>query len=121
MGGLPADCESIGAGLIEEGDGKEHATPGKIAEAAGAVYNFCNEAETLRSLPNIPVVALTSMREDKDTSQEFIQLYYAAHQRILELVDDGTHMTADAGHYIQKEMPDVLISSIQTLYDKITR
>ncbi len=116
-GPLSADCESEMQSALFSGEDSQNPSPGEIADGRAYGYIYCTEAERLNSLPNVPVVALTHTRLDGDP-EEAIQQLYAMHQKIVDLVSDGTHLTADAGHYIQHDDPNAVISAIRNLYNK---
>ncbi len=96
------------------------------AKEAGQLLKYLANAGTLPNLPNIPVVVLTSMKKD-DANNYTDQAYgktrqdwYNAHETLKNGVSNFTHTgTANAGHYIMKETPELVKSSILTLLSKL--
>lgn len=78
-------------------------------------------AATLPNLPDVPVIVLTSMKEDgtNNNSEGAKQKWYNAHEELGEGITDFTHIsTLNSGHYIMIEEPKLVIESIQTLVSK---
>jgi pimeloyl-ACP methyl ester carboxylesterase len=83
-------------------------------------------AATLGQLPNVPVVVLTSMKEDAGNKEadkannRSRQDWYDAHQSLGSGVSDFTHIkTLHAGHYIMKDEPEFFKSNFKVLAGKL--
>lgn len=81
---------------------------------------------TLGPLPNVPVVVLTSMKEDAGNKEadkannRSRQDWYDAHQSLGSGVSDFTHIkTLHAGHYIMKDEPEFFKSNFKVLAGKL--
>lgn len=81
---------------------------------------------TLGPLPNVPVVVLTSMKEDagnKEADQanhKTRQDWYDAHETLKTGITDFTHVkTLKAGHYIMIEDPEFFKDNFKVLTGKI--
>ncbi|MCA0366214.1 MAG: alpha/beta hydrolase [Bacteroidetes bacterium] len=81
---------------------------------------------TLGPLPNVPVVVLTSMKEDAANKEadkanhKTRQDWYDAHETLKTGITDFTHVkTLKAGHYIMKEDPEFFKSNFNVLINKI--
>jgi len=81
---------------------------------------------TLSHLPDVPVVALTSMKQDQNNDQSDLlnqatrQQWYEAHEQLGIGITDFTHVaTVQSGHYIQLEEPELVVSNIQLLLSKL--
>ncbi len=81
---------------------------------------------SLPNLPNIPVVVLTSMKNDESnttadqTYNKTRQDWYNAHEQLKNGVDDFTHIqTTNSGHYIMKEEPSLIIDNLNSLISKL--
>lgn len=80
----------------------------------------------LSNLPNIPVIVLTSMKQDQanttsdQTYNKTRQDWYNAHDQLKSGVTDFTHIqTTKSGHYIMTEEPDLVVDNINLLITKI--
>ena len=74
----------------------------------------------LPSLPNIPVIVLTSMKTDAEHSAADRQNWFAAHEALKTGVTNFTHLTTtNSSHYIQKEEPNLVIDNIKLLLSKL--
>ncbi|MCD8540627.1 MAG: alpha/beta hydrolase [Leadbetterella sp.] len=83
-------------------------------------------AGQLARLPDVPVVVLTSMKQDQanTTSDQTYgkkrQDWYNAHESLKEGVSDFTHVqTSASGHYIMKEEPGLVINNFNLLLSKL--
>jgi pimeloyl-ACP methyl ester carboxylesterase len=81
---------------------------------------------TLGNLPDVPVVVLTSMRKDAEnlSADEFNdktrQDWYNAHHSLKNGVSNFTHLqTQKSGHYIMREEPELVLSSLSILKTKL--
>jgi pimeloyl-ACP methyl ester carboxylesterase len=75
---------------------------------------------TLSDLPNVPVVILTSMKTDADHTDADRQLWFNAHELLKNRVTDFTHITTiKSGHYIMVEEPDLVLSNLMALLNKL--
>jgi len=80
----------------------------------------------LPHLPNVPVVVLTSMKQDEannssdETNHKTRQDWLNAHGQLKNGVSDFTHIqTTKSGHYIMKEEPNLVIDNISFLLSKL--
>ena len=80
----------------------------------------------LPNLPNVPVVVLTSMKQDNanttadQTYNKTRQDWYKAHDLLKSGVADFTHIqTTNSGHYIMKEEPNLVIENLNLLISKL--
>jgi pimeloyl-ACP methyl ester carboxylesterase len=77
-------------------------------------------AGTLPSLPNVPVVVLTSMKVDANTSSAIRQIWYNAHESLKNGVTDFTHIgTTNSGHFIMIDEPKLVIDNLKLLISKL--
>lgn len=76
--------------------------------------------DTLSVLPDIPVIVLTSMKTDADHTVADRQLWYNAHELLKNGVTDFKHIsTTKSGHYIMIEEPDLIVSNLMALLNKL--
>ncbi|SEI39109.1 Pimeloyl-ACP methyl ester carboxylesterase [Dyadobacter koreensis] len=74
----------------------------------------------LPSLPNVPVIVLTSMRTDATHSSSVMQTWYNAHELLKNGVSDFTHIaTTNSGHYIMIDEPALVIDNFKLLISKL--
>lgn len=80
----------------------------------------------LSNLPNIPVIVLTSMKQDQanstsdQTYNKTRQDWYNAHDQLKSGVTDFTHIqTTKSGHYIMTEEPDLVVDNINLMITKL--
>lgn len=83
-------------------------------------------SSSLPNLPNVPVVVLTSMKNDKanttadQTYNKTRQDWYKAHELLKNGITDFTHIqTTNSGHYIMKEEPNLVIDNLNLLISKL--
>ncbi|WP_342331731.1 alpha/beta fold hydrolase [Pedobacter sp. FW305-3-2-15-E-R2A2] len=77
-------------------------------------------AGTLPSLPNVPVIVLTSMKVDASTSSSAKQIFYNAHELLKNGVTDFTHIaTTNSGHFIMIDEPNLVIDNLKLLISKL--
>jgi pimeloyl-ACP methyl ester carboxylesterase len=75
---------------------------------------------TLASLPNVPVIVLTSMQLDATHSSSDKQIWYNAHELLKNGVTDFTHIaTTNSGHYIMIDEPTLVIDNFKLLISKL--
>ena len=75
---------------------------------------------TLSNLPNIPVIAITSMKIDSDHDAADRQLWYNSKEALKTGVTDFTHVTTtNSGHYIMLEEPNLVITKIKLILSKL--
>ena len=75
---------------------------------------------TLPNLPNIPVVALTSMKIDAEHTMTDRQLWYNSKEALKAGVTDFTHITTtNSGHYIMRDEPKLVVDNIKLLLSKL--
>jgi len=95
----------------------------------GASYGGTVESRQLREdlqysaglppLPNVPVTVLTSMRTDATHSTQDRQNWYNAHEQLKTGITNFVHRgVTNAGHYIQKEQPQVVLEELKKLFEK---
>ena len=99
-------------------------------EAAGAnsgvaleIREFIEDlqyASKLPSLPNVPVIVLTSMQMDATHSLLDKQIFYNAHELLGKDVTDFTHVaTTKSGHFIMTDEPILVIDNFNLLISKL--
>jgi len=72
------------------------------------------------SLPNIPVVVISSMKTDETHSEADRLLWYNAHELLKNGVSDFNHIsTTNSGHYIMIEEPDLVVSNLTAVLNKL--
>ena len=75
---------------------------------------------TLSNLPDIPVIAITSMKIDSDHDAADRQLWYNSKEALKTGVTDFTHeTTTNSGHYIMLEEPNLVITKIKLILSKL--
>ncbi len=75
---------------------------------------------SLPDLPDVPVVALTSMRVDAQHDADDKQLWFDSKEALKNGVSDFTHITTiNSGHYIMLDEPNLVIDNIQLLLSKL--
>jgi len=75
---------------------------------------------TLPSLPNVPVIVLTSMKMDDSHSQSDKQTFYDAHELLKNGVTDFTHITTTkSGHFIMLDEPALVTDNFNLLISKL--
>lgn len=75
---------------------------------------------TLTSLPNVPVVVITSMKGDANYSSSEMQTWYNAHELLKTGVTDFTHIaTTKSGHFIMIDEPNLVIDNFKLLMSKL--
>ena len=99
--------------------GEYGANFGGTLEARELVENVQYMA-SLPNLPDIPVVALTSMRIDAQNDAEDKQLWFDSKEALKDGVSDFTHITTtNSGHHIMLDEPDLVIDNIELLLSKL--
>jgi pimeloyl-ACP methyl ester carboxylesterase len=74
----------------------------------------------LPSLPNVPVVVLTSMQVDATHPLSVRQIWYDAHESLKNGVTDFTHIaTTKSGHHIMIDEPTLVIDNFKLLLLKL--
>ena len=83
-------------------------------------------ASTLPNLPNVPVIVLTSMKQNADNiaadkmNHSSRQGHYDAHESLKKEVTDFTHITTiHSGHYIMREEPELVTDNVKLLISKL--
>jgi len=75
---------------------------------------------TLSNLPNIPVIAITSMKIDAAHNAADRQLWYNSKEALKTGVTDFTHITTTkSGHYIMLEEPFLVIEKIKSILSRL--
>jgi pimeloyl-ACP methyl ester carboxylesterase len=71
-------------------------------------------------LPNIPIIVLTSMKEDPYNTTADKQNWFDAHELLKNGVTDFTHIaTTQSGHYIMLEEPSLIVDNLMILLNKL--
>ncbi len=72
--------------------------------------------QNLPELPDIPVIVLTSVKQENGLTAEDRQDWSAAHSTLGEGISDFRHIeTSNSGHFIYLEEPELVINSIDDL------
>ncbi|MEQ1797918.1 MAG: alpha/beta fold hydrolase [Lacibacter sp.] len=75
---------------------------------------------TLPDLPNVPVIVLTSMKVDASHNVTDRQNWFNAHELLKTGITDFTHIsTANSGHYIFIEEPNLVLDKLNLLISKL--
>jgi pimeloyl-ACP methyl ester carboxylesterase len=78
--------------------------------------------QTLSTLPNVPVIVITSMKTDASHTATDRQAWFTAHEALKTGVTDFTHIsTAISGHYIMRDEPNLVTDKIKLLLSKLPR
>jgi len=89
-----------------------------LLQIANEAEQFIENFETLRALatlPDVPTVVLTSIRDREGENEE---RWVNAHATLGDGVTDFTHVTTEnSGHYIQVDEPQLVLEAIGTLVD----
>lgn len=81
-------------------------------EASQMIENF-EMLEVLASLPDVPTIVLTSVKEREGENEE---RWINAHASLGDGVTDFTHITTEnSGHYIQVEEPQLVLDALASL------
>lgn len=73
-------------------------------------------AATLAHLPNVPTIVLTSMKTAPSADAADRQKWYAAHEELGAGLSNFSHIqTTRAGHYLQREAPELVLSCVEKL------
>lgn len=85
-----------------------------------------NYMATIKNLPNIPVIVLTSMKQDETNTKsdnaynKSRQDWYNNHELLKNGVTDFTHIsTVKSGHYIFLEEPSLVLDNLKLLISKL--
>ena len=74
----------------------------------------------LPNLPDVPVIAINSMKIDAEHDMTDRQLWYDAQESLKAGVTDFTHITTiKSGHFIQLEEPELVLANIKLLLSKL--
>lgn len=75
---------------------------------------------TLPNLPDVPVIAITSMKTDAEHNLADRQLWYDSKEFLKAGVTDFTHITTiKSGHFIQLEEPKLVLDNIRKILSKL--
>ena len=75
---------------------------------------------TLPNLPDVPVIAITSMKTDAEHNLADRQLWYESKESLKAGVTDFTHITTiKSGHFIQLEEPKLVLDNIRKIVSKL--
>lgn len=98
---------------------------GGVSEAKELIEDI-QYSSTLPDLPDVPVIVLTSMKQNADNvaadkmNGSSRQGHYNAHELLKNGVTDFTHIsTTNSGHYIMYEEPGLVIDNIRLLISKL--
>ena len=70
-------------------------------------------------LPDVPLVLISAMLGKTPEERE---MWYAAHQQLLEQVSDSTHLISEnSEHYVHTDEPELVVNAIQQVYQKTAR
>nr|WP_315256325.1 alpha/beta fold hydrolase [uncultured Flavobacterium sp.] len=76
--------------------------------------------EGLSNLPDVPVIAITSMKIDAEHDSADRQLRYDSMESLKAGVTDFTHITTiKSGHFIQLDEPELVLGNIKLLLSKL--
>lgn len=76
---------------------------------------------TLPNLPDVPVIAITSMKTDAEHNLADRQLWYDSKESLKAGVTDFTHITTiKSGHFIQLEEPKLVLDNIRKIVSKLS-
>jgi hypothetical protein len=76
--------------------------------------------EGLSNLPDVPVIAITSMKIDAEHDSADRQLWYDSKESLKAGVTDFTHITTiKSGHFIQLDEPELVLGNIKLLLSKL--
>lgn len=76
--------------------------------------------EGLPNLPDVPVIAITSMKIDAEHDSADRQLWYDSKESLKTGVKDFTHIkTIKSGHFIQLDEPKLVLGNIRLLLSKL--
>ena len=72
------------------------------------------------NLPDVPVIAITSMKIDAEHDMADRQLWYDSKESLKAGVTDFTHITTiKSGHFIQLDEPKLVLENIKLLLSKL--
>lgn len=98
---------------------------GGVSEA-GELIEGLQYSSTLPDLPNVPVVVITSMRQDPDNNASdkvngsSRQGLFDAHEQLKKGVTDFTHIaTTNSGHDIMWDEPNLITDNVKLLISKL--
>jgi len=90
------------------------------AQEASQLIEDSQYMSTLPNLPDIPVIAITSMKTDREHSAADRQLWYNSKEAFKTGITDFTHITTtESGHYIMVEQPDLVMDNLRLLLSKL--
>ena len=76
--------------------------------------------ESLSNLPDIPVIAISSMKIDNNHDQQDRDLWFQSKEKLKEGVADFEHVTTTkSGHYIMLEEPELVLNNLSQLIAKL--
>ena len=89
-------------------------------QEARQIVEDSNYMTTLPKLPNVPVVAITSMKIDADHNAADRQRWYDSKEALKVGLSDFKHITTTkSGHYIMLEEPQLVIENLKLLLGKL--
>lgn len=75
---------------------------------------------TLPNLPDVPVIAITSMKTDAEHYAADRQLWYDSKESLKEGITNFKHITTiKSGHFIQLEEPELVLNNIKLILSKL--
>ena len=117
--GMLRVIENIGDSTLTEEDKMEQVITYKILGNKNVVSEnrqmdaACELIES-KPLPSVPTVQYVA----KKTAQDY-PLWKSGHQALAEASIDGQYIEMDAGHYLYKEQPEVIIDGIREFAEKL--
>jgi len=95
-------------------------TFGGTVEARELMEDIEYMGKLQKNLPNVPVIALTSMKITPENTAADRLVWYNSKEALKAGVTDFTHVTTvNAGHYIMVDEPSLVITNIKLLLSKL--
>lgn len=113
--------ELLGSEFTQEEEDAAVADLAGLPAAAMEAEQLIEDVEflaALPTLPDVPVVVLTSTKLDPGATEQDRQRVVSAHASLGDGVGDFEHIVArSAGHYIHFDEPDIVIAAIQRVIE----
>lgn len=88
---------------------------GAAMEAAQLIENI-SFLKKLPTLPNIPIIVITSTKIDSEMTEENVKDWFIAHQSLGNGIANFTHIkTNKSGHFVYIDEPNLVIENIKKL------
>jgi hypothetical protein len=98
---------------------KDGANSGIALETLQLIEDF-RYIQELPNLPDVPVIAINSMKIDTEHDMADRQLFYDAQESLKTGITDFTHITTvESGHFIQLDEPELVFGNIKVLLSKL--